>query len=173
MAKAEKNYKCITLIGMAGCGKSTVANQLAQDLGWTQLDSDHLIEAIYARPLQQITDALSREQFLELEADTICSLDVKRVVISTGGSVPYRKRAIEHLQSLGPVIWLDAPLELIEERIALNPARGLVIAPGQTIGDLLNERIPYYRQSATHVCQCGAKTPLEISEWIREKILAR
>lgn len=173
MEKAEKKYGCITLIGMAGCGKSTVAFQLAQDLGWTQLDSDHLIEAIYARPLQQITDGMSREQFLEVEEETICSLDVRRAVISTGGSVPYSKKAMEHLCGLGPVIWLDVPLERIEERIAMNPYRGLVIASGQTIGDLLDERIPHYREGATHICQCGDKTPLEISELIRKKILAR
>ena len=172
MAKSGKKPGCITLIGMAGCGKSTVAKQLAEDLGWRQLDSDHLIEAIYARPLQQVTDGMSREEFLEVEAATICSLDVKRMVISTGGSVPYNKKAMEHLRSLGPVVWLDVPLEHIEERIAMNPERGLVIAPGQTIGDLLDERIPHYREGATHICQCGAKTPLEISEWIRKKILA-
>lgn len=172
MSGEQKKAECITLIGMAGCGKSTVARQLAHDLGWQTLDSDHLIEAVYARPLQAVTDAMSREEFLEMEARTVCAIDARRAVIATGGSVPYSREAVAHLRSLGPVIWLNVPLNLVEERIALNPSRGLVIAPGQTIGDLLREREPFYREGATHICTCGSWTPAEISAWIRENVLA-
>ncbi|WP_337441076.1 shikimate kinase [Desulfovibrio sp.] len=59
---------CVVLIGMAGAGKSTVGMALAQTLGWAFMDSDYLMEALYADRLQSVTDALSKEAFLDLEA---------------------------------------------------------------------------------------------------------
>ncbi len=58
---------CITLIGMAGAGKSTVGSALAQELGWAFVDSDHLIEAAYGARLQDITDKLGKAAFLDTE----------------------------------------------------------------------------------------------------------
>ena len=39
--------KCVTLIGMAGAGKSTVGRAVAERLGWAYVDTDHLIESTY------------------------------------------------------------------------------------------------------------------------------
>ena len=143
------NQDCISLIGMAGAGKSTVGRVLAERLGWTQVDTDHLIEAAYGKRLQDVTDSMTKDAFLDVEGDTICGIRLKRTVLSTGGSVIYREPAMRHLQSLGPVIHLDVPLPLILERIALNPDRGLAIAPGQTIEDLFAEREALYTRWST------------------------
>ena len=78
----------------------------------------------------------------------LCSLDLHRAVIATGGSVVYRERSMAHLKQLGNVFFLDVPLEVILERIAMNPDRGIAIAPGQTIGDLFREREALYRKYA-------------------------
>ena len=65
---------CVVLIGMAGAGKSTVGMALAQTLGWAFMDSDYLMEALYADRLQSVTDALSKEAFLDLEAVVLGSI---------------------------------------------------------------------------------------------------
>ena len=124
---------CIILIGMAGAGKSTVGGVLARELGWAFLDSDHLIEALYGARLQDVTDALGKEAFLDAECTVIRAIKANRTVIGTGGSVVYREEAMRHLAKLGPIVHLDLPLAVIEERIARNPQRGLAIAPGQTL----------------------------------------
>ena len=115
---------------------------LAQTLGWAFMDSDYLMEALYADRLQSVTDALSKEAFLDLEAVVLGSIRVQRTVIATGGSAVYRPQAMAHLATLGPVVFLDVPLETIEERIARNPDRGLTIAPGQTLADIFMSARP-------------------------------
>lgn len=140
---------CIVLIGMAASGKTTIGRELAALIGWAHMDTDHLIEAFYGSRLQQITDTMTKEAFLDLEADMIQSLAVNNVVLSTGGSVVYRQRAMDFLAGLGPRIHIDVPLPIILARIARKPDRGLAINPGQTIEDLYNERQGLYRKAAT------------------------
>lgn len=153
--------KCVTLIGMAGAGKSTVGRAVAERLGWAYVDTDHLIESTYGARLQDVTDALDKERFLDVEARVIQSLRMQRAVLATGGSVVYRPEAMRYLTSLGPVVFLDVPLPLILERISRKPDRGLAIAPGQTVEDLFREREALYRQWAT--C-CVAAGDIDVSE---------
>ncbi|MCD7983394.1 MAG: AAA family ATPase, partial [Desulfovibrio sp.] len=120
---------CIILIGMAGAGKSTVGSALARELGWAFLDSDHLIEALYGARLQDLTDALGKEAFLDTECGVIRAIKANRTVIGTGGSVVYREEAMRHLAALGPIVHLDVPLAVIEEPVARKPHRGLARAP--------------------------------------------
>ena len=127
---------CITLIGMAGAGKTTVGRLVARSLDWAFVDCDHVIEAAFAASLQTVADAMSKEDFINVEAEIVGRLRLCRTVIATGGSVVYRASTMEHLASLGPVIYLEAPMNVVLERIARNPDRGLAIAPGQTVEDL-------------------------------------
>jgi shikimate kinase len=157
----------ISLIGMAGAGKSTVGNTLAHELGWAFIDSDHLIEAAYGTRLQDITDALGKAAFLDTEARVICAIKANRTVIATGGSVIYRETAMNHLASLGPVVFLDVPYCVIEERIARNPERGIAMNPGEKLEDIFNERQALYTRYATLCCKAEGKTPVQCAQWIR------
>ncbi len=144
------SYKtpCITLVGMPGVGKSTIGAALAKELDWAFVDSDFVIESLYGVPLQSVTDAMSKEEFLDVEMHVVASLRLFRSVIATGGSVVYRQKTMEHLQQLGPIVYLHANLSTIIERIAHNPQRGIAIAPGQTIEDLFQERAALYNTYA-------------------------
>ena len=139
---------CVTLIGMAGAGKSTVGRLVAEGLGFAHLDTDDLICAAYGLPLQAAYDQLGREAFLAAEEELVARLDVCRSVISTGGSVVYGPRAVARLRELGPLVHLHADLDSVASRMAHNPQRGLCIAPGQTLAELLAEREPLYRAAA-------------------------
>lgn len=152
---------CITFIGMAGAGKTTIGRLVARSLGWAFADTDHLIEASYGTMLQSVADAMSKDDFIDLESEIVCSLRLSRTVIATGGSVIYRPRTMEHLAALGPVVFLDVPLKTVIERIARNPDRGLAIAPGQTIADLFYEREALYRRYATVVVSIENLSPAE------------
>ena len=156
--------KCITLIGMAASGKSTVGRAVAEQIGWASVDTDFLIESAYGARLQDITDRLDKEAFLDVECRIILSLRMQRAVLATGGSVVYRPEAMRYLASLGPVVFLDVPLEIILERIARKPDRGLAIAPGQTVEDLFREREALYRRWAS--CRVVAGD-IEVSEVAR------
>ena len=161
---------CITFIGMAGAGKTTVGRLVARALGWAFVDSDHIIEAAFAAPLQRVADAMSKEAFIDMEAEIVSSLRLCRTVIATGGSVVYRQSTMEHLAGLGPVVYLDVPMKVILERIARNPDRGLAIAPGQTVEELFLEREAHYRRYATvSVASCGL-SPSESARLALEKL---
>lgn len=161
---------CIVLIGMPGAGKTTVGGELARALGWAFLDSDHLIEAVYGARLQDITDALDKETFLDAECEVIRAIKANRVVLATGGSVVYREAAMRRLAELGPIVHLDIPLAVVEERVARNPQRGLAIAPGQSLADIFKEREALYRTWATLRCETQAKNPLQCARWIMEHL---
>ncbi len=155
---------CITLIGMPGVGKSTVGLALSKELEWAFVDSDYIIESLYAVPLQEVTDAVSKEEFLDIEMQVIESLRLFRTIIATGGSVIYRETAMQHLRALGPIVYLRAPLDLILERIARNPQRGIAIAPGQTIEDLFKERSALYEKYAHCTLDVNLYTPEECAK---------
>ena len=157
---------CVILIGMAGSGKSTIGARLAQEMGWALLDSDLLMEALYGCRLQDLTDALPREAFLDVECTVIRAIRAQRTVIATGSSVVYREAAMEHLASLGTIVHLDVPLPEIERRIARNPQRGLSLGPGQDVADLFRERAPLYAARAALRCDAARGTPARCARWI-------
>ena len=164
ITRTKKNIPCLILIGMPGAGKTTLGKQLANRLNWPYLDSDYLIEACYGRRLQDIVDATDKESFLDLECDVVCSIRAHRCVLGTGGSVIYRKPAMEHLKKLGLIVHLDVPLAVLKERIGANPERGIAQAPGQSLADLYKERKALYKRWSDFSCNNSA---MSISETIQ------
>ena len=164
---------CVVLIGMAGAGKSTVGMALAQTLGWAFMDSDYLMEALYADRLQSVTDALSKEAFLNLEAVVLGSIRVQRTVIATGGSVVYGAEAMAHLKSIGTVVYLRLTCENITERLGDLHARGVTIKPGWTLRDLYNERCPLYEQYADIVQDCDGLRLRDVVAELQKKLKGR
>ncbi len=161
---------CITFIGMAGAGKTTVGRLVARSLGWAFVDCDHIIEAAFAAPLQRVADAMTKDAFIDVEAEIVGRLRLCRTVIATGGSVVYRPSTMEHLASLGPVVYLEAPMNVVLERIARNPDRGLAIAPGQTVEDLFREREVLYRRYASVIVESAGVSPAESARRALEEL---
>ena len=147
---------CVSLIGMAGAGKSTLGRLLAEKLGWAHLDTDRLIEAYYGLPLQDILDGLGLPPFLKVEETLVSTLGLRRAVISTGGSVVYGPAAMARLKLLGPVVFLEIDLPTFLRRVGAAESRGLAIAPGMTREGLFQERQPLYRASADFTLPTGS-----------------
>lgn len=138
----------IVLIGMPGAGKSTVGVLLAKTLGYAFLDTDLVIQEREGRLLQDLVDELGVEAFLDREAAAICSVDCDRTVIATGGSVVCRDRAMEHLRTLGRIVYLQLPLEELERRLHNISTRGIAMAPGETLAHIYDYRAPLYQKYA-------------------------
>jgi len=140
--------KSIILIGMPGSGKTTLGRALAKKLSWAHVDTDFILQAWWGIDLETLRNKLGLKKFLQAEEETILSLKLNRCVISTGGSVIYSPKAMEYLKRLGHIVYLQASLKTLKERIALAPLRGLALKPGQTLEDLYKERTPLYEQYA-------------------------
>ena len=152
----------IILIGMCGVGKSTVGVLLAKALSRYFLDTDVYIQAIEQKSLQEIIDEQGLEKFCQIEESHIICIDIKNAVIATGGSAIYSDRAIKHLAKNGTIIHLDLNYDLIEKRITDLDSRGVVIAKGQTLKSLYNDRHPLYRKYADITIPCGGLTHDEV-----------
>lgn len=163
----------VSLIGMAGAGKSTLAPLLAGSLGWEHIDTDSIIEAYYGRSLQDIVDHLGVPEFRKAEEYILSSLGVVRTVVSTGGSVVYGPMAMKRLKGLGPVIYLRISLDACLKRVGCGEGRGLARMPGQNLEDLYAERMPLYEKYADYIVDTDKCSPAECSEqvfqWLKSK----
>jgi len=144
----------IVLIGMPGCGKSTVGVVLAKALGMDFIDSDLLIQRSQGKRLSQIIDEVGDEGFRQVENNVNAGIHVDNAVIATGGSVVYGKEAMAHLRSIGQVVYLQLSYDNVQDRLGDLHARGVSMKPGQTLCDLYNERCPLYEQYAHITLPC-------------------
>ena len=147
----------IVLIGMPGAGKSTVGVVLAKRLGYRFVDSDLVIQEAKGMLLHEIIEERGIEGFLAVENEINASLNVRRSVIATGGSVIYGKEAMAHLGENGTVVYLKLPYEAIKKRLGDLNERGVTVKEGQTLLDLYEERIPYYEKYARITIDCENK----------------
>ena len=146
--------KNVTLIGMPGSGKSTVGVLLAKALGYGFMDVDLVIQHREGELLQDIIDTKGVDYFLEREEEAVCSVNCERYVLAPGGSAVLREKGAEHLKSLGPVVYLNVPVEELERRIRNMGSRGIAMKPGQTLADVMAYRTPVYEKCADLVINC-------------------
>ena len=141
---------------MPGVGKSTVGVILAKVLGYQFLDSDLEIQRQEGMLLCEIIEKKGADGFLAVENRVNASLDVHRTVIATGGSVVYGKEAMEHLASIGKIVYLKVSYDILQKRLHDIKGRGVVTKEGQTLADLYKERTPLYEHYADFVvCEDG------------------
>ena len=138
----------IVLIGMPGCGKSTVGVILAKTLGIGFVDTDLIIQKNEKRLLQEIIDNDGIEKFLDCEAKAVLSFNDDNCVVATGGSVIFREEAFNHLKKKGKIIYLNVSLDEIKSRLDNISTRGVAATKNQTIDDIYNERSPLYLRYA-------------------------
>ncbi len=160
----------IILIGMPGCGKSTVGVVLAKALGMDFVDTDLIIQRSRNMRLHQIIEQLGDEGFRVLENEVLSSIDTDNHVIATGGSAIYGTGAMEHLRAIGTVVYIRLEYEQVEERLGDLHARGVSMKPGQTLRDLYDERTPLYEKWADVTIPCDGLRLREVVAEIRAKL---
>lgn len=138
----------IILIGMPGCGKSTLGVVLAKKLGYRFVDSDLLIQEKYGKTLERLIEQYGDAGFIQLENDVNCSIEAERTVIATGGSAVYGKAAMEHFKEIGTVIYLEVPEAELEERLGSLKERGVVSNGKSSVEEIYNDRKKLYRRYA-------------------------
>lgn len=140
--------KNIILIGMPGVGKSTIGVILAKVLGYQFLDADLLIQKSEGKLLKDIIAEKGTEGFIQVENRVNSRIEAENAIVATGGSVVYGKEAMEHLKSIGTVVYLKQSLPVLEKRLRNIRNRGVVLKKGQTLKDLYRERTALYEKYA-------------------------
>ena len=143
--------KSITLIGMAGAGKSTIGIKLANLLEFNFLDGDTMIEEKINQSIQSFLDHHGGKEFTKIEEEILLSIDLNKTVLATGGSAVLSDTAMNYLKKESEVIFLDVSYKNISERILNLSDRGLVRESNQSLQDTYNQRLNLYKKYADHV----------------------
>lgn len=138
----------IILIGMPGCGKSTLGVVLARKLGYGYLDTDSFISQREKSTLQDIIDKRGLNYFLDIESSVGSEIVCDRVIIATGGSMIMSEKAMDNLKSLGKVIYINVPIDELKRRLGNFSDRGIAMKNGEALEDILKKRTPYYNKYA-------------------------
>ncbi|MBQ8573098.1 MAG: shikimate kinase [Ruminococcus sp.] len=140
--------KNIVLVGMPGCGKSTVGVILAKTLGKSFTDTDLLICAKEGTTLQNIIEEKGLAYFEKVECEIGESITVGDTVIATGGSMILYEKAMEHLKETSTVVYIDVSLDELKRRLVNIKTRGITFAEGETLDDIFAIRTPLYQKYA-------------------------
>ena len=143
--------KSITLIGMAGAGKTTIGKKLAKILSLNFLDGDKIIEGEINESIQKFIDQKGREEFTKIEESVLLSIKFDETLLATGGSAILCDSAMQFMRKESEVIFLDVSYENISQRITNLSERGLVRNSNQSLQETYNERMNLYRKYADHV----------------------
>ncbi len=150
--------KNVVLIGMPGCGKSTLGVLLAKELGMDFVDTDIVIQQRTGELLQTTLEKRGVEGLLDEEQAAILSLDMsKGMVISTGGSAVLREASAKHLHENSVCVYLSLPLADIEKRVKNRDKRGIAAEKNQTLSDIYAFRTPFYEKNADVTVHCEEK----------------
>lgn len=135
----------IILIGMPGCGKSTLGRLVAERLGRNFVDCDAEIVRAAGMPIPQIFAEVGEEGFRAQETAVLAEIAKQSgLVIATGGGVVTRERNLPLMHQNGRVLFLDiAPDDL--------PTDGRPLSQAKSPAVLYAERLPLYRAAADEI----------------------
>lgn len=156
-----EQFQNVALIGFMGAGKSSIGRRVAQKIGSLFVDGDGAIEAQAGKSPATIFEEDGEPAFRQLEREVTTKLSKgRRLVIATGGGAFLDVKIRESLLKHCFVIFLDAPFEVLWERIAGDPKRPLLAGEGakERTRTLFEQRRPVYSKAHATVL---AALPME------------
>lgn len=152
----------IVLVGMPGCGKSTIGRQLARVRQLPFLDSDHEIELYLGCSIREFFDREGEDAFREVEERVIRETltDPQRRIIATGGGSVLRPANRTAMKTHATVVYLHTQVDDLARRLSRDTARPLlqVADPRQRLRELYTVRDPLYREVAHIVVDTAHKS---------------
>ena len=138
----RRQMENIILIGMPGCGKSTIGKQLAQELGKEFVDADQALETRFGRPITEIIPQDGEAAFRAMETEILQMLGKRSgLIIATGGGCITQGRNYPLLHQNGTIFWLKRDLQKL-------PTNGRPLSQKNKLSELFKVRKPLYEAFA-------------------------
>ncbi|MCV0425981.1 MAG: shikimate kinase [Roseibium sp.] len=147
-------HRSIVLVGIMGCGKSTVGKRLAQRLGLEFIDADSEIERAANMTVAEIFAEHGEPYFRSGEERVIARLlGEGPQVLATGGGAFMSEATRTEITEHGLSLWLKVDFETVMARVRRRSTRPLLQNPDPegTMRKLMAEREPVYAQAALTV----------------------
>jgi shikimate kinase len=165
---APRSIRNIVLCGFMGTGKSSVGRLVAEQLRFTFLDTDHVIEARAGKPIAKIFAEDGEAAFRAMENQVVKEVAQRdHTVISTGGGLVVNPENMASLKQHALVVCLWASPDEIYARVKNQNHRPLLDDPQpiEKIRTLLAERAPFYKQ-ANVLLNTGIRSPREVAQQV-------
>lgn len=162
----------VVLVGFMGSGKSSVGRELARRFGAPFVDVDERIESAAGAPIRELFAREGEPAFRERERAALReALSVKGRVIATGGGAFSDEENRVLLRAYAPVVYLEAAVETLLERLAGDLGRPLLRGGDreEVVRELLSRRIPGYRTADVTVRTDGrtvGDVAAQVADWI-------
>ncbi len=161
--KLSVQMRNIVLVGMPGCGKSTIGSALAAKLGRTFVDADQKIVETAGASIPEIFRNCGESGFRAIETQVLQDLGKgSGLVIATGGGCVTREENYPCLHQNGTIFWL-------QRDIASLPTDGRPLSQTQDLQEMYKVRMPLYSRFADHIIQNDATCQKAIGQ-ILEKL---
>ncbi len=132
----------IILVGMPGCGKSTIASLLGEALDRPVVDTDAMVVAAARRSIPEIFATEGEEEFRRYETEAVRTAGMQsRTVIATGGGVVTRERNHAPLSQNGKIVFLLRDIDKL-------PTTGRPLSNAHPLTEMYKTRLPLYRRFA-------------------------
>jgi shikimate kinase len=140
----------VVLIGMPGCGKSTIGRLVSKELNLKFIDMDKYIEDMTSKTIPELFEK-GEDYFRDFETLACKELSEKNnILISSGGGVVKRKENIEILKKEAYIIFIDRPLEDLLNDVDISK-RPLLKEGKEKIVKLYEERYELYKSSTDEI----------------------
>ena len=148
--------KPVFLIGYMGCGKTTLGEVLARQMGLRFIDLDDFIEDLQGVSIVEIFDEMGENGFRELERAALQEVAAMTdIIVSCGGGTPCHGNNMDLMNRAGITVWLTTSPERITARLLLPEQKckrpKINTLPNDEVLLLvqqeLSDRTPYYAQA--------------------------
>lgn len=155
--KKGLNGKPIILVGMMGCGKSSVAKLLGKALELEVYDSDALIIQKTGKPIAEIFEVNGEAAFREMEVVAVQEAMDHGGVVSVGGGALVNPGTMSFVKEGGVSVWLDTDLDILARRLRNDNTRPLLKERclEKKLLSLMEERRALYQRADIHVKNNG------------------
>jgi shikimate kinase len=157
----------VTLIGMAGSGKSSTGIILAEILNWKYVDLDKLILDTQGITHHDYMEQNGEIALSDLENKLTLNLNFENLVFAPPGSIIYAAPAMKKIKQNSTIIYLETEPETIEKRIGNKLYKnGILGLKEKGLKKLMEERAVFYNKYADFTFHSKEETPQEMANII-------